>query len=518
VEEAVGASGPNPYETLGVANDSNDGEIKRAYYRLVREHPPERDPEGFKAIRGAYDLLSDEVSRTNYDSLSAHGDEIERLFSEARGHMEEEEWSKAAGLLKRLLLLNPALDIARLYLGMCYHAAEDWTQAETIVRGLIERDDSVAFYWIVLGRTLAARFAATSGQEAEQAAHDATDAVNRSIELDPYNANAYQVMADLASERGDHGETVSWLEKAVQADGQVDLQDFDILFTMCMVHVRHDELPALKGTVRRIQGLVADADDEARNYVSWRFATVMAELIEAEAWSDAAVFARASRELAPDNEDLAGYTKAVESISGALDEFAELKDDASVVDPLKGLAQLALMSELGRDVEDADSIFQGLLGALGGFPLQRVTTSIRRIRSKYRATYALRRDLYLDLERTANKLAQTASSQVNTASSSGASTTSSSGASAASSDGCFVATATFQDRDDPAVVALRAFRDHVLARTPGGRALIRLYRAVGPLLARIVYTFPCTRWPLQRVLRRLAGVLLTGQSSSRYTH
>ncbi|MBO0723547.1 MAG: DnaJ domain-containing protein [Blastocatellia bacterium] len=47
----------NPYKVLGVERTAGEAEIKKAYFRLLREHPPERDPEGFKQIRAAYEKL-----------------------------------------------------------------------------------------------------------------------------------------------------------------------------------------------------------------------------------------------------------------------------------------------------------------------------------------------------------------------------------------------------------------------------------------------------------------------------
>jgi curved DNA-binding protein CbpA len=47
----------NPYKVLGVERTATEAEIKQAYFRLIREHPPERDPEGFKRIRAAYEKL-----------------------------------------------------------------------------------------------------------------------------------------------------------------------------------------------------------------------------------------------------------------------------------------------------------------------------------------------------------------------------------------------------------------------------------------------------------------------------
>jgi uncharacterized protein YkwD len=55
-----------------------------------------------------------------------------------------------------------------------------------------------------------------------------------------------------------------------------------------------------------------------------------------------------------------------------------------------------------------------------------------------------------------------------------------------SGGGCFVATAAYGDRRHPDVVELRRFRDDILVHWAAGRAFIRIYRAVGPRLARLV--------------------------------
>jgi len=46
-------------ETLGVAPGADARAIKRAYREQLAAHPPDRDEAGFRAIRGAYELLRD---------------------------------------------------------------------------------------------------------------------------------------------------------------------------------------------------------------------------------------------------------------------------------------------------------------------------------------------------------------------------------------------------------------------------------------------------------------------------
>jgi curved DNA-binding protein CbpA len=42
---------------LGLRRGASEREIKRAYFALVREYPPEETPEQFKIIRAAYEKL-----------------------------------------------------------------------------------------------------------------------------------------------------------------------------------------------------------------------------------------------------------------------------------------------------------------------------------------------------------------------------------------------------------------------------------------------------------------------------
>jgi curved DNA-binding protein len=63
----------NYYETLEVANDASPDEIKKAFRRLARRYHPDVNPndqtaeEKFKQINEAYDTLSDETKRQQYD-------------------------------------------------------------------------------------------------------------------------------------------------------------------------------------------------------------------------------------------------------------------------------------------------------------------------------------------------------------------------------------------------------------------------------------------------------------------
>ena len=59
-----------PREVLGVNQDAGEEEIRTAYVRKVKEHPPDRSPEEFERIRDAYDSLRDPRRRMRDRLLS----------------------------------------------------------------------------------------------------------------------------------------------------------------------------------------------------------------------------------------------------------------------------------------------------------------------------------------------------------------------------------------------------------------------------------------------------------------
>jgi curved DNA-binding protein len=65
----------NYYEILGVARDASGEEVKKTFRKLARQYHPDVNPgnkaaeEKFKDINEAYDVLSDETKRADYDKL-----------------------------------------------------------------------------------------------------------------------------------------------------------------------------------------------------------------------------------------------------------------------------------------------------------------------------------------------------------------------------------------------------------------------------------------------------------------
>lgn len=57
------------YEVLGVDKKADTSTIKKAYYKLARVKHPDKggDPEEFKKIQAAWEVLKDDDKRAKYD-------------------------------------------------------------------------------------------------------------------------------------------------------------------------------------------------------------------------------------------------------------------------------------------------------------------------------------------------------------------------------------------------------------------------------------------------------------------
>merc|ERR1719321_1323305 len=63
------------YKELGIDKNASGADIKKAYRKLAVQHHPDKggDPEKFKEITRAYEVLSDSDKRSKYDRFGEEG-------------------------------------------------------------------------------------------------------------------------------------------------------------------------------------------------------------------------------------------------------------------------------------------------------------------------------------------------------------------------------------------------------------------------------------------------------------
>lgn len=109
----------NYYDILGVKNGASEAEIKRQYFKLVRQFPPEENPEKFKEIREAYEYLKEEKNRTD-DAETVPADPWAcRMLEQIKAHINHKVYWMGANTAIEAMRMFPKENIFLFYLSFC---------------------------------------------------------------------------------------------------------------------------------------------------------------------------------------------------------------------------------------------------------------------------------------------------------------------------------------------------------------------------------------------------------------
>ena len=170
----------NYYELLNIARDANGDEIKRAYFSAVKTHSPDFDPEGFKAVRTAYETLCDHKKRAEYDAYFVTSGDLQNQLLAARELIRENKYKQAVEFLTGLNDETDLPDVKRLLAEVLWYLKKN-AAAEKLCRELLEQNPADCDTLM-----LCARIAASKGQH-KKAGSYLSDAVNAA----PLNPQAW---------------------------------------------------------------------------------------------------------------------------------------------------------------------------------------------------------------------------------------------------------------------------------------------------------------------------------------
>lgn len=84
----------NYYEILGIDRSATSVEIKKGYFTMVRRYSPERFPDKFMEVRNAYETLSNDKTKTEYDQVISMSNFVRSNFEHAERLLENGNYKK----------------------------------------------------------------------------------------------------------------------------------------------------------------------------------------------------------------------------------------------------------------------------------------------------------------------------------------------------------------------------------------------------------------------------------------
>lgn len=432
------------YDVLNLDMNASKSDIKRQYVKLLKKHPPEKDPDGFKKIRNAYEVLNEEKSRKEYDASLKYKNEISEYLLKGEQALENKNYFEAIKYYKKILVLEPSLGFARNLLGLAYLYNEENHKARNCFDRVVNENTLNPTYLYNLAVTY----------YLEKDFKTAKKYYLKAYELDKTNSNIVLDLVDIYIEEEFYKSAINLLEESIELDGVIDFQDFIYFFKLIEIYVIQNKTQHLKNTLDKIYGTIPD-DEEIYDYVIWKFVNLTDYLIDVGRFSTARILINWSNKIKK--------SEVMEHLLNKVDiweDYAQFNSDNEITNGIKRLVALWLSTDLSE--KERTDYFDDIMLEISREYKSDVEKSIHKTKMYYTNLYKLNKEMFDYLDQELNK-----SSYSN-----------------ATSSSCFVATVIYKDPLSLELFILRNWRDKTLKNNLLGKLFVNLYYFIGPYLAR----------------------------------
>ncbi|MBI3111578.1 MAG: DnaJ domain-containing protein [Ignavibacteriales bacterium] len=507
------------YDALGLVTNASRADVKKSFLTLLPKHPPEKDPEGYKKIREAYDILYNETSRSEYDSLLEYGAEVEKLQAEATEltTLDPPEYEEAIEILKKAVVLAPEVGLLRVVLGGWFQKSGKHAEALTQFERALKIDPTNRSYLIQRGETL----------QSLKRLQDAEQSFQKAWDLEKGDYEAPRALASLYFESGRIAEAHKILDEAIGIDGKVDFQDFICILDKLHYYLLKIDQVGLKKQLKIIR-TIAKIPNE-KKFAAYMLGKTAYSLYDVNAYELANSFLTTARVLDPQDEYLRKLHESSNKLKKIEDLALNVFEDPGYHEFVKYTVTVFAQHYLGRsDDDEYGEQFRNLAKAYQNVMSRdpdnaTVKKSVRKLKVEKPSIYRLSEKFYEEILSSPpasqvllpcpycgdkiliDKLMRSNGScphcqrsiQYNGLQLVGASF----------GDQCFVATAVYESHIHPDVIFLRQFRDRKLVQSVLGKSFVKLYYAIGPLCAQRVNAIPPLKLGVRKILEKLVLIL-----------
>jgi preprotein translocase subunit SecA len=370
------------YQILGVKPGISVLEIKKAYFSMVRKYPPERFPEDFMKIRAAYEVLSNEKTRSEYDSIAELPAFVRSNLEYARQALAADDIKVALEILEELVEKFPGVTFMEGLLGEAYLENGNSGKAIKIFEGLLRGNPQNAGFNGHLAHAYLMR-----GWHKK-----AIGVFKRALKLDEDNLSLWTGLAEAFSRADKYKEARKVLLEALRKGKDKDWDHAGLYLSLVSLDIILGDLEGMETHLEELTGLVAEQED-IRESVGWALEQIARFMASKGLMETAkAVVARAHR-LLPEDGEIEKLKEDLEHFERLEEQLTKLKQD-DIHEDLISLLDLSLIHKTGS----LDSkllkanIFLNELTIIEQFP--RYNLSLKRLKKYYPDLYAVRADFF----------------------------------------------------------------------------------------------------------------------------
>lgn len=368
-------------------NDFDESGLKKAFLGKVRSFPPHKHPEKYKVIRQAYECLNSSSERKAYIKNLISGGQITALQQKIDDCFSSERWSDAIATCKQLIVLDSDNYSARNQLALAFGNSGNLNEASKVYEKLNSFDHGVSLYHYNHGITLLELAIKT---DQTSFAHQARKEFELAININPESSESYIGIARVQLQLKDFDSCVSWCDKAVNADGETDFQDFDAYFLKCQILSFEGSQQSFNNAVNDIELIL---DEDSVDYAAGLFAQNANDLaFRHHDLKSARLFSKASvkflNKFNSINQPILDLHEAVVYLDKLRIETDRITNKSDINIAVQQLVRITFLNELGViDKDEANRDFNEINEALEAFPISDVEKSFRYLKNNCPTTY-----------------------------------------------------------------------------------------------------------------------------------
>jgi curved DNA-binding protein CbpA len=233
----------NYFEILGIAPEATEAEIERAYRNKVKEHPPRKDPEGFKLVNEAGKLRDPEFRHDYREGLQMKA--VRKYLERYEAAMTANDYNAALEAVKIAVKRCP--DVAMLYnlQGHCFSALGSYREAIISYQKAFNITNTAVYLYNIAYM----HFKDSNYLKA-------IDFIERCLQLEATHRKAVILYSRILNGQGQPELAAQELEKVVGPEDKLEAADFELLLQLLVAHIHLENKAEIQHALERIKAIV----------------------------------------------------------------------------------------------------------------------------------------------------------------------------------------------------------------------------------------------------------------------
>jgi len=307
------------YSVLNIATDASATAVKKAYFRLVRQFPPDRYPKEFMRIREAYEVLIDDNTRRQYDVVDSMPDIVKRYFAEGQKAMEAGDFPGAIKLLEEVIRVYPHFAVVKGLLGQAYLENDNSGKAIRVFEELVAEERNNAGFVRLLAQAYALR-----GWHKK-----AVEQFKQALQLDEDNISLWLGLIDSYLQGDDFESAQEAVRKGIEVSNRKGWDNLELYFHIIQIDIFSRDYASMTKHLEEMKNKAVEKEEEKTN-VAWFLAALSKLLHGMGMYSEAQATIDTAYALEPDDEEIIAIKDEIGSQVSVFSELEKLKGDPSI--------------------------------------------------------------------------------------------------------------------------------------------------------------------------------------------